>query len=499
MPIYPNPRARINAENQIDAEDRSSSNSRPTKVPIATMSVSSDGATYGAVISFSLASSAKGFNSLRLLRSQGTDPTTATVLNTWSITDADGGKSFSYSNSDQSLATADTNYWVQGTPNYDTKLCNAAYISKLKGVYYGPMNLEQLNGNLMVPDPIVEFTASLLAGVNGTQQVCLAFKRPADPNFGSARVYIDGYHGNRADVAIAENSYSPFIFTVDQTGEQVTLKAAAISAHGISGSTSKSTSVTLNGLATVPCKLENVSAMIIAGQTQIDFDAGAETNITAYNIYRTLKGAGFSWGAWLTTITPSGSNHYTYIDPTGLNAFYDYYVVAINPVGASSPSNVQTTTPSPDSLDKLPDGTTYFRNANYGPITIDNANFEASATLLPPPGWSLFSGTLSYETSTPQSGKQSLKISNAGQWSGVYATKRYKVMAGDGYKMSAFVKGDGATSGMISINFFDGSDTRIGLMFGESGTVTSWSLVTCTGTSRLTLRMRLCNCSKRAQ
>lgn len=480
MAIYLNPQSRVNTENAWDLQDRLLAKSRPTKVPITALTVTANVGTYGAVIAFTLASSVAGFSSLRLLRSQDTDATTATVVNSWSITSQDGGQDFSYTDSDASLATSNTNYWVQGIPVYDTQLGNSVYVNQLPGLYYGPVNLAELNGNLIPPDPITDFAVSLLAGSNGTQQVCVAYAPTLDPSFGTVRMFIAGYHGNSASVAIAENSYSPFIFTVDQTGEAVTFWAFATNVTGIKATTAPTLSVTFNGAATVPCKLENVTAAVINGGTQIDFDAGAEATVTSFKVYRSAQGAGFGAASLITTIATDGSNHYTYYDPQGLNAFYDYYVTAVNSIGASAPSDVQSTTPSPANLDQLADGTSYFRNPNCGPVILDNSNFEASS-VIPPPGWVSQGGTLSYETGTPQSGHQSLKVVGS-VWAGVCSIKHFQVLPGDGYKISGYMKSDGTIVGRLLLACFDGNNNYLGGVQVLSGTSTSWNFYSATGT-----------------
>src|SRR6185437_7696438 len=175
--------------------------------------------------------------------------------------------------------------------------------------------LSALNSNLLPPDAIADWSASLGAG-SVVQLVCVNFQRPQDPNFGSCQIQATGYLGDTNSVTVAQSPTSPFSFTMQKTGETVTLKAFAISQNGIEAASATSITLTLNGSETVPAKLENVTATVITAGVQVDFDAGLESDITSYKVYRGPHGSGFGAATLKTTITSTGSRHYTYLDST---------------------------------------------------------------------------------------------------------------------------------------------------------------------------------------
>ncbi len=95
-------------------------------------------------------------------------------------------------------------------------------------------------------------------------------------------------------------------------------------------------------------------------------------------------------------------------------------------------------------LDNIGDGTYVRGSILTSPENIDNANFQASTTALPPPGWVLwYYPTLAYDTSTFYAGTQSLKITSA-QFMGVKTSRLFSVRPGDQVKVAAWCKADGA-------------------------------------------------------
>jgi hypothetical protein len=139
----------------------------------------------------------------------------------------------------------------------------------------------------------------------------------------------------------------------------------------------------------------------------------------------------------------------------------------------------------PDTLDNLEDGTIYIRGIQYQSqtIVVPNSNFEAS-TSLPIPGWkSAGSVTLSYETSTPYAGNQSLKVSSTAQNGGADSIQLWACSPGDQFFVSAAEKSDGTGVPLAGLIFFDKTGTQIGQIYVANGTGTSWAVGTATGTA----------------
>jgi RHS repeat-associated protein len=116
-----------------------------------------------------------------------------------------------------------------------------------------------------------------------------------------------------------------------------------------------------------------------------------------------------------------------------------------------------------------------------GPISIQNANFEASSSL-PPPGWTANYATLSYDTTSQYSGTRSLKTAPTALYGGVLGTVQAGV-AGKQYTMSGYVKGDGVCYPDIQLMFLNSSLGYVGGAQAAAGTPTSWTYVTATATA----------------
>lgn len=114
-------------------------------------------------------------------------------------------------------------------------------------------------------------------------------------------------------------------------------------------------------------------------------------------------------------------------------------------------------------------------------ITVDNSSFEASV-VIPPPGWKNVSSTLSYDTSTQQSGTRSLVVSNNGGGNGAVSARTYKVVPGEQYKIDGYAKRvSGTGTAVIAIAMFDSSNTFLSSISGST-TSSSWTRITTSGT-----------------
>jgi len=107
-----------------------------------------------------------------------------------------------------------------------------------------------------------------------------------------------------------------------------------------------------------------------------------------------------------------------------------------------------------------------------GVVVIDNANFEVSPNLVngAPPGWSVANATASYETVSPQSGSQSLKLVITGAFGAVSSLRKFKVIAGELYSISGYMKTAALANGQIQCAFLDANGTFISQAIAQTGT-----------------------------
>lgn len=330
--------------------------------PVRAFTVTPIPNSFGATIQFTVGPDLTGCAQINILRNGINDLSSATLLNSYPLTAENANGSFQYIDSDQVLLT-DQFYWLQTIPLPERAGLAQTEISTR--IVSGPVSLSALSANLLPPDAIADWSASLGAG-SIVQLICVNFQRPQDPNFGSCQIQATGYLGDSNAVVVAQNSSSPFSFSMQKTGETVTLKAFAISQNGIAATSATSITLTLNGSETVPAKLENVAVTVITTGVQVDFDAGLESDITSYKVYRGPHGSGFGAATLKTTITSTGSRHYTYLDTTGISdvtagSYFDYFVTAVNPAGASAASAAAAAIPPLQNMDQIGDGSTYAR------------------------------------------------------------------------------------------------------------------------------------------
>lgn len=177
-------------------------------------------------------------------------------------------------------------------------------------------------------------------------------------------------------------------------------------------------------------------------------------------------------GVWQATAADT-----TYA-PTGAT-YYGYEIVA-SPIIAT-PDFVNRTT------DHVPDGSYSMRTYQYvgGVVVIDNADFEASTSLIngAPPGWAVDSAntTASYETSTQQSGLQSLKCVFAGSFGNVFTLKKFKVLPGELYRISGYMKTLSGVNGQIQCWYADLNGNFLNQSIATT-TNAAWTFVSGTGT-----------------
>lgn len=319
----------------------------------------------GAKVSFSLRDKS-GIFQILLKRNYSLDEGSATALQTWTASAITQDSEVNYDDLDPNLKNNSTvYYWLDCLPILDGN-----------SVTVGPQKLV-LNLDQNEPDAITDFDASHGALAANVINVAVAFTPPSNDLFGSCKIYISGYQGITDYQAIAQSETSPFDFNLLQTGETVTLKAVAVSINGIeSTATAPTKSLTLGTAATVPAKPMGVTATEIATGIQVAFPANGESNVTSYKIKRALLNAGFGASSTIATVVTTGAAAYTSLDTDGLKDVYEYYVVATNAAGDSSPSAVAIEDLINSSA-RLPINAVQYTNDS----TVDSVDAGASATV----------------------------------------------------------------------------------------------------------------------
>jgi hypothetical protein len=136
----------------------------------------------------------------------------------------------------------------------------------------------------------------------------------------------------------------------------------------------------------------------------------------------------------------------------------------------------------PSTQDNLPDGQAFLRNPQYGGPNnfAANGNFEASPNL-PPPGWVAGSATLSYETSAPQSGTQSLIVNAPAQFGNAQSAQKYACKQGDAFQVAGFIMQASNVGSAIQLIFFNAANTQISSISAGTSATGAWTFVSGTG------------------
>lgn len=285
---------------------------------ISGFKAASNSVTSGIDVTFTL-TDLTGISNITLYRNYVLDPATATVLQTWLPSLSD----YVWSDSDTALQQqASAYYWLLLSPQGTSG----------QSVQVGPQSI-LLNPELAAPIPATSVSASHGAVVNGQLMVTVNVTASSP----SVKIYLQNYHGNPAFVAVAQQSRSPLQFTLDATGETITIKAIGVSAGGAEASTGPTTTLTLSGGATVPAQPQGVLVTQIASGNQISFPSSRDAG-PIYKIYRAQRGQNFLLATLLATVT-STAGTVQYLDTAGLSGDWEYFIIATNAAGDSLPSN----------------------------------------------------------------------------------------------------------------------------------------------------------------
>jgi hypothetical protein len=369
----------VSVERDQDLLDRVERKFRRGRIALATqvtnLQVTFNAQTKAAEVTF-LITSLLGLARIQLLRNLSRDPGSARVMQEWSYESLNSGPgqtfpiSAAYTDGDQAIIGQKANYWLKIVPASDPE--NAQLV--------GPQLLDQSFAATGVPSQMVDFDASHAAGSGGVVSISVNAQPPTDGSFASLKIYVTGYQGSASAVAVAQQPSTSFSFNLQQTGENVTLTAVAVSISGteaaIGGAPTKA--LTLTAGATVPVKPMNASATETVGGVQISFPANPEAGITNYLVYRGQRQTGFANAAQIGTVAPSGSRAYLFLDVNGLTGRFEWFIVAVNAIGNSAASSaivqVQSQLSSSGDPGNVPSNTTNF-------ATVDSIDAGADATI----------------------------------------------------------------------------------------------------------------------
>lgn len=279
-------------------------------------------ATNGVDVSFSI-TDITGIKTVTLVRAPVMDVAQCVVLNSWPAAVA----VFTWSDTDALLQQyGQVFYWLKLAPVNPTG----------QEALAGPEFI-LLNPSLLPPVAALGISASHAAAVNGT--VLVTCNVSGVPAGNSIKIYVAGYEGNAFAVAVAQSTSSPLQFVLQATGETITLRAIAVSQGGTEASSGPTTTLVLNGTATIPATPEGVSVAQISAGNQVMWPANREVGITGYQIYRGQRGDAFGLASLLATVTATGEGTVEYLDTAGLAGDYQYFIIAVSPSGNSLPSD----------------------------------------------------------------------------------------------------------------------------------------------------------------
>lgn len=306
--------------------------------------------------------------------------------------------------------------------------------------------------------------------------ISVSFTRDtSDANFLGVRIWIKGYKGNPGQVLYADGNESPISFLLESTGESVQVFAQAFSSDSSASlDSAPSTTVLLDGVISAPPAPSIASSLTptpVGYQFSFNFLSGLAADIVdGYNVYRNTSNsfAGATRVAFIKH-NPLNIGAYVYQEAVSAGAVNFYWVTAVNTKGLESSATAAQS------------GSVAAGVTDYFDIPqVENANFEASSAL-PPPGWTINDprASLSYETSTQQSGNRSLKIVTTTQFGGAITTRKFRVQPNNRYSISGYAKSDGTVAN-LQLAFLDASGNYIsGLQISTSST--SWTFLATTG------------------
>lgn len=278
--------------------------------------------TKGVDVSFAI-TDITGMASLSLVRAVVQDVKQGFILQSWTASVSN----FAWSDTDAILQqSGQAFYWLKLEPVNATG----------SELVVGPQFI-LLNPSLLAPLPLSGISASHGPEINGTVLVTVNVSGIVSGD--SCKIYVTGYNGNPSPVAVAQSATPPVQFTLQQTGETVTLTAIAVSSGGAEAASGPTCTLTLNATATAIAKVQNVSVAQLATGNQVMWPSSREQGITSYQLWRGDRGTTFGGASLLATIAATSSGTVIYLDTGGLGGDYQYFVIAVSAFGNSPPSD----------------------------------------------------------------------------------------------------------------------------------------------------------------
>ncbi len=241
-----------------------------------------------------------------------------------------------------------------------------------------------------------------------------------------------------------------------------------------------------------PQQVTGVVATLVGGDVQISWNGLApltRTDISGYEVYRALHGAGYIASHLQTTVASTGAATYSWIDVAAHDGSWDYWVIGVSSTGwspASSPpaflqNSANVLYLSGVTLESLkPAQLGADVTAQNTDILLQNPNFLAGNTgWAPQLGWSIasgagFNGSGFYAQYT---GLSTAAITN---------NQKIPCAAGAVIAATAMVEGSATATGnaVVRINYYNSSGSVISQTNGSSATANiGWNQSRCVVTA----------------
>lgn len=298
----------------------------PTTNPLAKFFAKYQGGSNGVQVDIQLGVALNAL-SIKLWRGFSRDPAQAKAVQTWTGPFSAQDQLEYADIAPAVLAATKVYYWAQIVYEQTPSLTQQQF---------GPQTAF-VNAVAGGSEQIPAFSVSVTPGT-GVLNVAVSFEFPSAPDFGSAQVYASNYNKIAAPQLIAEGAESPFSFTMNATGEVVTIQLNSVSVSGAMTAGGPTATIQLNAAATLPAIIFNGVSISNTIGNQITFPGPAESDVTQMKVYRQNAGGTFAGATLIATIAPSTEKSYTVTDKVANPANFIYFVTAVNQVGESLPS-----------------------------------------------------------------------------------------------------------------------------------------------------------------
>lgn len=201
--------------------------------------------------------------------------------------------------------------------------------------------------------------------------ITVSWTQQADPNFDHVNIWIVGYHGSSNPQLAAAGSTAPVNFTLDATGETISVYAQTASSVGAAAPIlfAAHTTVTLSGAVTnppAPIIVQALTGIPIGYQfsfEQIALPPNDEEVISAYRVYKNSAN-NFATATLNKTLVqdPTATGAIVVQDNVGGGKTFYYWVTSVNSAGleslptAAQPSTVVSGSVDPSTSDVLMKG-----------------------------------------------------------------------------------------------------------------------------------------------